>query len=121
MGSGMYIGLIIVLAIFAYMQFKPVKGLRTLTAAAFQAELGKHRILIDVREPHEFRGGCIPGAINIPLSQLQSRLSEIPKDQRILLYCQSGMRSKTAARLLLKNGYVDLAHLQGGFGGWNRK
>lgn len=121
MEAGIYIVLIMLLALFIYSQFKPVKGLRTLNAEAFQAELRKQHKLIDVREPHEFKGGCIPGAINIPLSHLQNRLSEIPKDQCILLYCRSGMRSKTAARLLLKNGYADLAHLQGGLGGWNEQ
>ncbi len=121
MEVGIYIVLIILLALFIYSQFKPVTGLRTLNVEAFQVELRKRYMLIDVREPHEFKGGCIPGAINIPLSHLQNRLSEIPKDQRILLYCRSGMRSKTAARLLLKNGHADLAHLQGGLGGWDKK
>lgn len=121
MEAGIYLVLIALMALFVYSRFKPVKGLRTLNAEAFQAELGKHCMLIDVREAHEFRGGYIPGATNIPLSQLQNRLYDIPKDQRILLYCRSGMRSKSAARLLLKNDYADLAHLQGGLGGWNGK
>jgi len=64
----------ILLVLFIYPQFKQVKGLKTLNSEAFQAELSKHRKLIDVREPHEFAGGSIPGAMNIPLSQLQNRL-----------------------------------------------
>lgn len=78
-------------------------------------------LLIDVREPGEFKGGFIAGAQNMPLSQLPGSLTKIPKDQPVLLYCRSGMRSKSAAKMLLKNGHKELAHLQGGLGAWNGK
>jgi len=74
--------------------------------------------LIDVREPDEYNSGYIPGAKNIPLSQIEQRLGEISKDREVLLYCRSGMRSKSAAQLLIKNGYTRLAHLQGGISSW---
>ncbi|ULO10482.1 rhodanese-like domain-containing protein [Paenibacillus sp. 19GGS1-52] len=79
------------------------------------------RILIDVREPGEYKTGYINGAKNIPLSQLSGRLGEIPKDNTIFLYCRSGMRSKNAARVLIKNGFTGLVHLQGGLSGWSGK
>jgi rhodanese-related sulfurtransferase len=63
----------------------------------------------------------IPGAKNIPLSQLKQRLGEIPTDRDILLYCRSGMRSKSAANILTKNGHTKLNHLQGGIGAWTGK
>lgn len=108
---------------FVYLKFKPTKGLSNLNAEAFKAAMAKpdKPIVIDVREPGEYKGGYIAGATNIPLSQITGRLSEIPKDRPVLLYCRSGMRSKSAAKLLLKHGYPELAHLQGGIGAWNGK
>jgi rhodanese-related sulfurtransferase len=47
-------------------------------------------------EPSEVKQGKISGAVNIPLSQLATRLHEIPPDNAIFLYCRSGMRSKQA-------------------------
>ena len=108
---------------FAYTRFRPTKGLRTLRDEDFQNEMknSPDRLLIDVREPFEFKGGSIPGARNIPLSQLRGRLGDIPKDSHVFLYCRSGMRSKNAARILSKNGYTRLADLQGGIGAWSGK
>jgi rhodanese-related sulfurtransferase len=115
--------LVILIIWFAYTRFGPTKGLRTLREGDFRSEIenSPDRILVDVREPGEFKGGFIPGAVNIPLSVLNKRLGEIPKDRHVLLYCRSGMRSKNAARILLKNGYTNLAHLQGGIGVWRSK
>lgn len=114
--------MIILIVWFVYSRLKPIQGLKTLKAEDFrhQIENGKP-ILIDVRETGEFRSGYIRGAINLPLSQLSQRLGEVPKDKPIFLYCQSGMRSKSAAKILQKNGYADLAHLQGGISAWQGK
>ncbi|RAP74175.1 rhodanese-like domain-containing protein [Paenibacillus montanisoli] len=107
---------------FAYRQFGPAKGLRSLRSEAFLKELeAGGSLLIDVREAAEYHSGHIPGARNMPLSRLGERLSELPKEGRLLLYCRSGMRSKTAARLLKSGGYVQLAHLKGGLGAWSGK
>ena len=98
----------------------PVPGLRVLKPARFEHEMMQDgRMLIDVREPHEFRQGYISGAINIPLRQLERRLGEIPFDQPLYLYCQSGIRSKRAAAILRKQGYTDISHLAGGMRVWN--
>jgi rhodanese-related sulfurtransferase len=47
----------------------------------------------------------IPGAVHIPLSDLRSRLDELPKDREILVTCRSGQRSYYATRILLQNGF----------------
>nr|WP_080837415.1 rhodanese-like domain-containing protein [Cohnella massiliensis] len=122
-GTIINIAAIALLVWFVYSRFKPTKGLRNLNAEDFKNEMVKpgKPLVIDVREPNEFKGGFIAGAKNIPLSQLSGRLSEIPKNQELLLYCRSGMRSKNAARILLKNCYQGLAHLQGGLSAWNGK
>ncbi|GAB4467899.1 MAG: hypothetical protein Kow00124_01420 [Anaerolineae bacterium] len=62
-------------------------------------------ILLDVRTPEEFASGYIPGAINIPLDSLEERLSEIPTDKTVVVYCRSGNRSQPASRLLADAGY----------------
>lgn len=101
-------------------RFLPVKGLENLRAEQFKERVNqKSRVmLIDVREPHEFKTGHIPTAVNIPLSQLNSRVKEISMKNDVLLYCRSGMRSKQAAKVLKKHGFAKMAHLQGGISTW---
>ncbi len=65
----------------------------------------KTGFLLDVREPCELEVENVPGALNIPLGQLRSRLNELPIDQEINVFCRSGQRSYTATRILLQNGF----------------
>lgn len=62
-------------------------------------------LLLDVRTPTEFSGGHLPGAVNVPVGELARRLGEVPKDRPVIAYCQSGMRSSSAVRLLRARGY----------------
>jgi len=112
--------LYVLLGWFLFSRFAPIKGLKNLPQNEFAAQLGKNpkKFLVDVREPNEFKSGHIPGASNIPLSQLKNRTGEIPKDREVYLYCQSGMRSKGAAKILSKEGFENLSHLQGGISSW---
>lgn len=114
----LYIVIIGLAAWLAYRQFAPVKGLRNLSVEQFRQESRGQRI-VDVREAHEFRQGHLPGAVNIPLSQFRLRMAEIPRDRPVYLYCRSGMRSRQAGRLLVRNGWQDAAHLSGGIIAWN--
>jgi NADPH-dependent 2,4-dienoyl-CoA reductase/sulfur reductase-like enzyme/rhodanese-related sulfurtransferase len=70
-------------------------------------------LLVDVREPEEFASRHIEGAINLPLSQLRQRLSELPRDREIMLNCGMGQRSYFASRILLQHGF-DARSLSGG-------
>lgn len=70
-------------------------------------------ILLDVRTPKEFADGHLPGAITIPVDDLRGRLAELPRDRRILAYCQVGMRGYVATRILLQHGFR-AANLGGG-------
>lgn len=68
--------------------------------------------LVDVRTPQEFATGHIPGAVNIPLQELERRMPELDgKDRPIVVYCRSGNRSSNAARMLEKAGYTDIHNL----------
>jgi len=115
--------ILVVVIWYIFNRFGSTKNVRSLKDADFRNEMKNSPtpMLIDVRESHEFQGGYIPGAKNIPLSQLGQRLSEIPKDSHLLLYCRSGMRSGKAGGILMKKGYTQLAHLQGGIGAWKGK
>ena len=70
--------------------------------------------LIDVRTPQEFTNGQIPGAVNIPVDDLRSRLSELPKDGELAVYCQVGQRGYLATRILLQHGYK-VRNIGGGY------
>ena len=72
--------------------------------------------VIDVREPHEYAAGHIPGAINQPLSVFDP--DELPKGRPIVLVCQAGGRSLRALRVALAAGVADIGHYPGGFAGW---
>jgi rhodanese-related sulfurtransferase len=68
--------------------------------------------LVDVRTPEEFATGHIPGAINIPVQELERRMGELErKEQPVVLYCRSGNRSGRAARMLESNGYASVHDL----------
>ena len=71
--------------------------------------------LIDVRTPDEFAFGTIEGAVNIPLQQLRERLSEIPSDRTVYLFCAVGLRGYLAQRILFANGFTDVWNLSGGY------
>lgn len=68
-------------------------------------------IVVDVRSPGEFVGGAFPGAVNIPLDQLEDRLAELgSKDREITVYCASGGRSSYAQRSLMALGYAKVTN-----------
>ncbi len=82
---------------------------------------GQPTVLIDVRSPAEFAAGHIPGAINIPVDQVEARIGEIDKLRgkgEIVLYCRSGRRAGVAAGVLESRGYRGLRHLDGDFPAW---
>jgi phage shock protein E len=68
-------------------------------------------LLLDVRSEMEFRGGAIPGAINIPVQSLAGRLGELDRARPVVVYCASGMRSASAASLLRRSGFAEVYDL----------
>lgn len=76
-------------------------------------------LLLDVRTEKEFSLGSIPGAINIPVDELRSRLDELPKDKEIVLFCAVGLRGYLAWRILVQNGYSNIRNLSGGYKTWS--
>lgn len=78
-------------------------------------EAGKEFVLLDVRSKEEFRSGHIEGAVNIPLPMLAYEIeNEVPKkDQVIVLYCRSGVRTLTAAEILRDLEYTQVYDMGG--------
>ena len=72
-------------------------------------------VILDVRTADEYAMGAIPGAVNIPLEELRSRLAEIPTDKAIYIYCAIGLRAYLATKILLANGYTNVKNLSGGY------
>jgi phage shock protein E len=66
--------------------------------------------VVDVRSPGEYQTGAYPGAVNIPVQELDRRLGELRQDRPIVVYCASGMRSATAERLLRARGFADVVN-----------
>ncbi|HEY8899748.1 MAG TPA: rhodanese-like domain-containing protein, partial [Chthoniobacterales bacterium] len=78
------------------------------------SELGEVDVLLDVREPSEFAAGHLPGAVNIPLGALRSRLGELPRDAELGVYCGVGQRGYYATRTLAQHGFR-ARNLSGGY------
>lgn len=79
--------------------------------------------LLDVRESWEWAIGNLGdrGARLVPLAELEDRLAELPRDRPIVVYCKSGQRSATAARLLAARGFSSVENLEGGIAAWARQ
>jgi phage shock protein E len=70
--------------------------------------------VVDVRTVAEFKDGSYPGALNIPLMLLPTRMKELePRDTPIVLFCASGARSGQGARLLKQAGFTDVTNAGG--------
>lgn len=77
---------------------------------------GRGLPLVDVREVDEYAAGHVPGAINIPMSQITERLGELPEGSFDVI-CQSGGRSARVSEYLEAQGH-DVTNIDGGTGGW---
>jgi rhodanese-related sulfurtransferase len=74
--------------------------------------------LLDVRLQEEWNEAHIPNTTLIPLNELKDRLSELPKDQEILVICRSGNRSKQGRDILLNAGFSSVTSMAGGLNQW---
>ena len=101
----------------------PVENDREISVVELAKRLkrGDKLRLIDVREPHELAVSSLPGAQNIPLGALASRLSELDSAQEMILFCRSGTRSQRALELLVSAGFRRVKNLTGGINAWARE
>jgi hydroxyacylglutathione hydrolase len=97
-----------------------VESTERVSASMLAEELasGQPPLVLDVRAPGEWNTGHVAGSMNVPLTQLQKRLGEIPRDRRIAVTCGGGYRSSIALSLLRKEGIRNTEELAGGMAAW---
>ncbi|MEA5441813.1 rhodanese-like domain-containing protein [Cyanobium gracile] len=106
-------------AVDQYLASIPADFYTLKTVAALKSALASGRtVLIDVRQPSEYRTGHIPGAINIPLRELDRHLGEIPADQDVVLYCSTGYRSAMGVMALQLQGFNRVRGFPPSLAGW---
>lgn len=97
---------------------KPVSNL---SAGELSEKLknGKQPLVLDVRQPEEYRSGHIAGAKLIPLGELSRRIDELPRSREIVCVCASGSRSVSATRTLVGAG-LNAVNMKGGMFAWRQ-
>jgi rhodanese-related sulfurtransferase len=98
---------------------------RTGTCRALDVMEAKHRqangaLLIDVRDPDEWRAGHAPLARHIPFRLLPTHLNALPRDRDVLLICRSGKRSAKGCALLARHGFRRAFNVSGGMLAWTQ-
>ncbi len=76
-------------------------------------------VIIDVRESAEYAFNHIPNAVSIPLDELESRLSELNKNEQVFVICRTGNRSDFAAQKLVDNGFDNVMNVVPGMSQWS--
>ena len=84
------------------------------------ADADGNTVVLDVREPIEWEIGHVPGALLISLGTLRERLHELPLEASIIVICEAGVRSSSAASILQAEGFAGVAHVPEGSGGYRR-
>ncbi len=92
----------------------------TLEQARAEHEAGK-ALLVDIREPDEHAAGVAAGARLLPMRQLPRRLAELPRDQPVLLICNTQNRSRATLDALRAQGFTNLRYVHGGMSEWVRR
>ncbi|MGI4833127.1 MAG: molybdopterin-synthase adenylyltransferase MoeB [Janthinobacterium lividum] len=98
----------------------PLPTANELTAAELRSLLVAHTppVLLDVRGPLEYGRRHLPGAVLLPLPELAARAAEVPRQGPVVVYCQSGVRSRQALVLLQGLGHTNVQALRGGLEEW---
>lgn len=88
---------------------------------AIQIANREHGIFVDIRNPDQFKTGSIPQARNIPSGDLEAKAASLPKNKPIILVCDSGQQTGTAAKKLRTLGFEQTYSLQGGLRSWTQE
>lgn len=90
------------------------------TAQQAHDAVGGGAMLIDVRERWEWDEQRIPGAVHIPLGELEDRVDEVPADRDVYVHCRHGARSARAVELLRAHGRNRTTNVAGGIDAWSK-
>jgi phage shock protein E len=80
-------------------------------------------VIVDVRRPDEFATGHVPGARNIPHTEMAARLAELGdiQHEEVVVYCESGRRAAIAQGILEQAGFTQVRHLEGDMQSWRKR
>ncbi len=121
LGTWGLVGLLGALVVFAVLYFSGAlsSGMPAEISVAEAYEVYPDgAFFLDVREVVEWDAGHVPDTINIPLSELESRVSELPEDQDIVVICRSGNRSAEGRDILLDADFKNVTSMAGGMREW---
>ncbi len=97
-------------------------GTLTVQEICKRLDKGEELLILDVRSDEELKkGGQIPGAQHVHVTQIPLRMKEIPRDRVVHVFCGSGLRSMIAASFLQRNGWKELKVILGGMAGWKSR
>lgn len=118
--AGAAVLVIAVIVLWAISSSSVANAAQDISPSSYQSQFvssSTAHLLLDVRTSEEFATGHVHGAVNIPVEELQDRLSEVSRDEPVVVYCHSGNRSAQAAQMLTQAGYTDVYDL-GGVNDW---
>lgn len=100
------------------------QNITSLDVARFEKQMQakSDKIILDVRTAEEFVEGHIPGAVMIDYykSDFRQQINKLDKTKTVFVYCASGVRSNSAAKILTQSGFTEVYNLQGGMNAWYR-
>lgn len=131
LNSDTILTIILIVAAFLLAKFLPriMAGVPFVDAQEVKRLLAENSntVVLDVRTKGEFQSGHVPGAVNIPLSELMSRIKSLGPDvdafksEPVYVMCRTESRASSAVRMLKKAGFTQLSIIKGGAAGWKRK
>ncbi len=86
---------------------------------AHELESADPPLVLDIRNPREWKAKHIPDSLNIPLNHVQERMAEVPRGRRVAVHCAGGYRSSIAASILHQHGITNLIEMAGGLAAWD--
>jgi rhodanese-related sulfurtransferase len=95
-----------------------MSGVPQIDVVTARAEQAAGALVLDVREQDEWDAGHAPGAVHIPMSELQQRFGELPDAEATLVICRSGSRSDVVAAAFTRIGRPGCANVAGGMQAW---
>lgn len=106
-------------AVVLFLALRPSGGgISNVDAAGVQKAVDQGAQVIDVRTPGEFQLGHVPGAVNVPVDQIQAQAASFDKGKTYVVYCATGQRSQIAVDLMKTMGFTSIRHFNAGMQAW---
>jgi rhodanese-related sulfurtransferase len=110
------------LGVGVFFAFRPSGGgIKVVDAAGVTASQAKGAQVVDVRSAGEYEMGHIPGAINVPVDEVQTTAANWDKTKTYVVYCATGARSAAAVATMQSMGFTNIDHFAAGIQAWTGK